>query len=385
MSAKLAVRGNYFFFFMAMGAALPYVTPYFKEVCGFSDRSLGWIAMVRPAVGLLAQPLWCYLADRSGRRSRITALLSLGSALLYPLILLSTSFVPILLTLVAWAFFYSPLMALGDSMAFGLLEGSGRSRYAGLRIYGTVGFMISVGVLGIVFDRTGLRWLFPAFSVAMIAAAASIVSVPATARLPSSDTRDALRVLYRNRNVLVFVGACLLAAMANNMGFIYLSVYAKHLGATNAQVGYLWVVSTGAELVMMFFIGRIVERLGVKRMVLLGVLGVLVRWEAAALADSWWQLLPLQMLHALTFCFLYIGAVTFMDMESPPSVRSSAQALYGTVVLQAGAIMAGAVGGELCQRSSYATVFTVCGALAAFSAVVLALFVRDPSKRPAGA
>jgi PPP family 3-phenylpropionic acid transporter len=384
MKIPTAIKGNYFFFFFAMATFFPYLAPYFKELCDMSDRQVGILFMIRPAVALCAQPVLCYYADTSGKRPQITSLLAIGAGVSFLMLSFTRLFWPMLIILILWAFFYSPIIPLSDSITFSFLGRKDRRKYTQLRIYGTVGFMVSAPLLGWLFDHSGLQWQFPIFCCMMIASSLYIRNVPASSRIPSAYGVAGLKLLYTNRNIVVFVAAALIMAISNQMAFVFLSVHVKNIGATNTNLGLMWIIATAVETALMPFVGAIITRIGVRNMIVLGLLASCVRWTATAFITEWWQILPLQMLHGITFCFIYVGAVTFMDMESPESVRSSAQGFYATFVMNGGHIIAGPIGGDIAQRFGYTTLFCVCAGLSLVSSVIISLLVREPASEERG-
>jgi PPP family 3-phenylpropionic acid transporter len=171
----------------------------------------------------------------------------------------------------------------------------------------------------------------------------------------------------------------LISETANQMAYMFLSVYAKDLGANNSQVGWLWASATGAEMVTMFFMPKIIRRIGLKKILFFGTFFVLFRWAPFAFMDAWWQLLPFQLIHIITLTFVYVGAVIFMDMESSPKIRFSAQAFYSTFVLNGSNILGSYLGGEISQYFGYPALFLISGVMGLISSVIILLWVREPS------
>jgi len=263
MPSRRPIIGNYLFFCLAMGAATPYLAPYFKENLHVSNRMLGVLLMIRPAVALAAQPFWSYTTDVKGRRSRVAFFLACASALLFPLILISPALFWVAAFTVAWSFFYTPINSLSDALAFDYLGHHRRAHFSRLRVFASLGFLAGVAGFGYLYQSSGLSWLFPAFSAGMLASAVCLWRIPRVPHAPSPRTREAFQSLFRNRNVLFFLAAVLLTETANQMGYLFLSVYARDLGASHSQVGWLWAVATGAEMITMFFMPRLITRYGV--------------------------------------------------------------------------------------------------------------------------
>jgi PPP family 3-phenylpropionic acid transporter len=199
--------------------------------------------------------------------------------------------------------------------------------------------------------------------------------------VPAQRTARAFRSLFSNRNVIFFMAAVLLTEISNQMGYFYLSVYARSLGASYSQVGLLWAAATGAEMVTMLFMPRIIARFGVQKILFAGMAAVALRWGLFGVVHTWRQLIPVQLIQVLTIPFVYVGAVTFMDMESSADIRFTAQAFYSTVIICSGMIVGSLAGGEISQMAGYPVVYILSGILAVAACLIVSLFVKEPAAR----
>jgi predicted MFS family arabinose efflux permease len=380
LTYKSAIRNAYFFGIFALGASTPFLPVFLKERLGFDNRELALILMVRPAMALLGQPFWSWRADSTQSRTRLAAAASVLSALCFPLVLAGQRFTAVFLLMALSAFFIMPFNSMSDTITFDYLGASRRNHFGSFRIFASLGFFTAVILSGPLYDRFGLRWLFLLFSLGMLGSAGFIRKVPSR----RSETRQAgdwrpLVAFLRRRNVLFFILAILVSETANQMAYVFLSVYAKSLGANNAQTGWIWATATGMEMISMAFMPFIMRRLGLKNVLLLGTFFVLFRWMPFAFVHDWWMLLPFQCLHIITLTFVYVGAAIFMDAEASPAIRFSAQAFFSTFVLNGAALIGTLAGGLISQRFGYAPLFFVSGLLGIVAAAMLALFVRNPS------
>ncbi len=378
MSVRIAIKSHYFFFFFSTGIILPYLTPYYKEWVGASDEKIGFLLMIPPLMALVAQPFWSYLADLWGNRSRLAAFLTFCSALIFLVLGQIQSIMLLIVVLMVWAFFWTPVVSLVDSVTFHYLGPERRNEYSRLRLFGTLGFTVAAIGLGALFDRYGLSYLFPLFAISIIISGLFISRAPSTEKSSHTDTRRALGVFLRQRNLRWFVVTGLLVAVAQQMSLGFLSIYARDLGAQNTHLGWLWGVGTIAEAAMMPFVGRLIVRFGIKRLLFYGMVLSVIRWGGMALVPSWFALFPLQALHAFTYTFVFVSSVTFMDVTSPARIRSSAQALYGMLVLHGGWILAAPLSGQIAHHFGYRTLYGISAALVAIALVLLMLRVNEP-------
>src|ERR671925_313778 len=103
MRDSVALTLFWFVYMGSVGIVLPYYSLYLKENAGLTGTELGWVLAILPLVSIIAQPFWGQVADRTGARSRIVALLSIGSAICYLAIGAASDFWSILLATAALA------------------------------------------------------------------------------------------------------------------------------------------------------------------------------------------------------------------------------------------------------------------------------------------
>ena len=70
----------WFLYFCGLGVFYPYFTLYLYENAGLSGSQVGIVLATLPLVGIVAQPFWGYVADRTGARSAVLILLTAAAA-----------------------------------------------------------------------------------------------------------------------------------------------------------------------------------------------------------------------------------------------------------------------------------------------------------------
>src|SRR5690349_24975547 len=93
----------WFVYFGSLGIFFPYFSLYLRENAGLTGTEVGVILAISPLVGMVAQPFWGQLADRTGKRGRLLVLLTLGTAAEYYVVWIATVFWAIVIALVSLA------------------------------------------------------------------------------------------------------------------------------------------------------------------------------------------------------------------------------------------------------------------------------------------
>jgi len=377
-----SIRLNYLFYAFACGATFPYLAPFFKEVVGVSDRYLGLIMMIRPTMALIGQPIWSHVSDRSGRRSHLGAGLVLAASLLCPLLLFMNTLLWVCLLFALWSFFTAPLFTLSDSITFDYLGPKRRDTVGTFRVFASFGFILAVTFVGAIYDKMGLQNQFAVFAVFGFFTFLCLWPIPPVPRTSSQENKTAIKTLLQKRNVFIFLCSVFLIEITNAMALTYLSVYGKLLGANNMQVGWIWAIGTCAEVVTMLLFSKVFKRLGIKKILLVGYMAIILRWGLSALVTTWWQLLPIQMLHAFTLTYVYLGSVMFMDTEGSHHIRTTAQSFYTMVIINSAFLFGCPLGGYIGDRFGYANMFYTCCAMGVAGLLLLVFFVKPPSPEP---
>ncbi|MCJ7813071.1 MFS transporter [bacterium] len=377
---KQAIRVNYFFLAFSLGTFNPYIALFFKDTLGISNIQLGILLLVRPVVALISQVFWGTIIDGHGHRGRWAAILSICAGCVTPLFLLGHSITSLGILFAIWSFFHSPLLSLSDAVAFDYLGHHRRMHLAFLRIFASMGWIIAVLSIGIIYDFWSLKAMFVIFPFGILISALATSRIPREISVGVQKSWQVVHQLMMKRNVLFFLVAVILFETANQMSYQFLSVYGRFLGANNIQIGSIWAVATLSELITMLAFVKVAQKIGIKKILAIGMVVTVFRWTPLAFVNAWWQVIPFQILHAFTLTFGYLGAALFMDLESPAHIRFTAQAFYGMFVVNIGVIFGSFLGGLLSDHWGYGALYGTAGAIAAVASCVLICCVHEPGK-----
>ncbi|MCO5121139.1 MAG: MFS transporter [Burkholderiaceae bacterium] len=380
--AERQLRALYFCYFGYVGTLSPYLSLYF-EAGGYSVAQIGLLLAVPQALRIFAPPVWGLLADRGGRAGR---LLVTGA-------LLTTLFVALLpwataqgqattLALLALLFFASAgIGPIAESSALALAGGDA-GRYGAMRLWGSVGFVVTVVLVGPALDLTGVRAL-PWFLAAIAAGIALVgLRLATPAGPPRTVPAVRLRARLRERPVAAFFAANFLMLFAHAALYVLFSLYLQRHGYSRSAIGLFWAVSVIAEIALFRWQAVLFDRFSAAGLFAFSIGVAALRFAIVGVSSGGLVLLLLtQLLHAITFGLHHSASMALLHRWFEPAQQARAQALFVTIGYGCGGTLGGLAMSSVWENVSPEAAFTGAS-LAAAAGCLIALACRGPAGRP---
>lgn len=137
----------WFTYFGSLGIFYPYFTLYLRENAGLTGTQVGFVLAISPLIGMISQPFWGQVADRTGARTRVLAFLTLGTAMGYLGLGYADTFWSIVIATSGLAIAGTAVFPLMISVSLAILRDAGRHAFGRVRAWGSVGYFILVLVL----------------------------------------------------------------------------------------------------------------------------------------------------------------------------------------------------------------------------------------------
>lgn len=334
----------YFFYFAFVGAFAPYFTLYLQDV-GLSAWEIGVLMSVPQLMRLLAPNLWGWLADRLGRRAPIVRIAALFSAVGFTGFFLTRDYLPMLAAMALVWFFWSAALPLVEAMTLDRLAGQ-TERYGRIRLWGSIGFIVSVLGIGALLDQLPivvLLWACLAILASVLASALSLEDK----KLGAGGAAAAVGAQLRQPAVIALLAACFFMSVAHGPLYVFYSIHLVDHGYDKTAVGLLWSLGVLAEIGVFMVMPRLMHRVSLRGILLasyaLAVLRfLLIGWAA----DSVLLLLFAQLLHGATFGAHHAAAMAVLTRWFQPAQQARIQGVYGSLSFGAGGMLGGLISGQ---------------------------------------
>jgi PPP family 3-phenylpropionic acid transporter len=359
----------WFTYFAAIGMFNPYAPLWFKDL-GFSTLAIGAISSLQSWTRILAPYAWGWLGDHSGQRARLIRLAAGGallaaSGLLFARGYSAVAFCTVLLFLANGG--VVPLSEATLAAHLNTAQGLDTARYGRVRMWGSVGFIVTVVLAGGLLQVFGIG-LFPALVVGMFA-----LLWAATLRLPAAQDdvsgraqAPSIAAVLRRPAVAWFFASVFFTVLAHTALYAFFSLYLDSLGYAKTAVGGLWAVSVIVEIAFFWFQGRFFDRVSPLRWLQWAAALSVLRFAAiAAFGDVPAVLVAAQGLHAVTFAAQHAACIVLISRHFPGPLRGRGQALYTVLGYGLSGLLGGIGGGWLSARSGFPAVFWAASGAAA--------------------
>ena len=238
------------------------------------------------------------------------------------------------------AFFWHAVLPQFEVITFAHLRQQ-PERYSQIRLWGSIGFILAVVILGRLFEWLDLD-IYPA-AVLVIMAGIVLCSLWVPGAQPSNQGRNALVGGFiqqlRSPGVLAFYACVALMQMSHGPYYTFLTLHLEDLGYSRGVIGLLWALGVVAEVLMFLAMRRILLTFSVRRVLMISFVLAALRWlMLGSFAEFLWVLLLAQLLHAATFGSFHACAMAFVQRSFGPGQQGQGQALYATVAGIGGAI-----------------------------------------------
>ncbi|WP_018877989.1 MFS transporter [Thioalkalivibrio sp. ALE28] len=359
------LSGVYFFYFASLGAFMPFWGPYLSEE-GFSGAQIGELMAIVLATKIIAPNVWGWLADRAGAHMPIARWGALAGAVAFTGVLLYTGYWWLAVVMAAYSFFWNAILPQFEATTMRSL-GQDAHRYALVRLWGSVGFIVAVALLGWAFDHIDVAWL-PWIVLAIliaVVAAAQFVREPARNHEEDNNAPPLLTVLRRPEVIALFV-ACFFMQASHGPYYAFFTLYLEQAGFSRAVAGQLWALGVAAEVVLFLLMPRLILRFGAWLLVSAALVLTTLRWGLlAAVPDSLPMLMFIQVLHAASYGVYHAAAISLIHYFFPGRLQGRGQALYSSLAFGLGGAMGSLVAGYLWDGISPASVYVFAAFLAA--------------------
>ncbi|MCO6146534.1 nucleoside permease [Flavobacterium sp. NRK1] len=363
MGIKLRLTAMNFLQFFIWGAWLISLGSYMGAELGFSGLQIGSIYTTMGIASLFMPGIMGIVADRWLNAEKVLGLCHITSAVFLFYASSLHEFSSFYWAMLLHSFFYMPTIALNNAVSYAVLEKNDMnivSSFPPIRVWGTVGFILAMWIVDFLgWTQSSLQLYISAGAGVMLGL--YVFTLPKIPTSSGTDKKsissvlglDAFVLLKNRRMAVFFLFAMLLGAalqITNAFGGPFLNDFKTSYPDSFAvkHPNLLLSVSQISETLFILSIPFFLSRFGIRKIMLFSMLAWSLRFGFFGFGnpgDRLWMLIFSMIIYGMAFDFFNISGSLFVEKESSPSIRSSAQGLFMIMCNGAGAFIGGLASG----------------------------------------
>lgn len=344
----------------------------FLAGAGFADKiglfyaTQGFVSLFMPAIIGIVADRWVPAQKMLGLCHLLAAVFIAGAA--YIGSQANINFASLFTCYTLSVAFYMPTLALSNSVAYTALRKENLDTikvFPPIRVFGTVGFLCAMWTTNFAhFAGSYVQWYFSAVLGVILGFYSFTLTDCPTNSADAKSLVDALGLkafaLFKEKKMAVFFIFSMLLGMSLQVtngfattfinGFNELAGYTGSWGANNATA--LVSLSQISETLCILLIPFCLKRFGIKKVMLISMFAWVLRFGFFGVGNpatftGGVFLVASMIVYGVAFDFFNVSGSLYVDQETDPSIRSSAQGLFMLMTNGFGAAIGSLAAGKI--------------------------------------
>jgi len=371
MNTKLRLTVLSFLQFFIWGSWLITIGAYWFQTKQWSGAQFGAIFSTMGIASIFMPSLMGIMADKYVNAEKLYGILHiLGGIVLLTVPLVdnpTTMFWVMLLNMI----FYMPTLSLSIAVSFSVLKTEGLDvvkDYPPIRVWGTIGFIVALWTVSLLGFEKSPNQFYVAAGAAILLGLYSFTLPKCPPQSANSSSQSLVEILglksfalLRDRKMATFFIFALLLGAALQLTNAYGDTFLHDFDKTPAYQDTLTVrhpaiimsISQISETLFILAIPFFLRRFGIKQVMLFSMVAWVLRFGLFAYGNpgpGLWMIILSCIVYGMAFDFFNISGSLFVETQTQPSIRASAQGLFMMMTNGFGAVLGSSLSGIIIQN-----------------------------------
>lgn len=379
------------------GAWLISLGAYLGGSLQFTGLQIGSFFATMGIASLFMPALMGVVADRWIPAQRLLGILHLLSAACMTFAATQTEYSLLYASVLLAVIFYMPTISMSNTVAYNALAKNGLDTikdFPPIRVWGTVGFicsMIAVDLLGFA-QSAGQLYFSAAIGVVLGCYSFTLPRCDVSKKAAGGGWIDALGLrafaLFKEKRMAIFfifsvflgVSLQITNAFANSYLTNYFGAMPEYTGTFGVDHANILIsLSQLSETLCILLIPFFLKRYGIKNVMLISMLAWVLRFALLGFGNPGagvWMLILSMIVYGVAFDFFNISGSLYVEKETTPAIRASAQGVFMMMTNGLGATLGSYAAGKVVDIYGWPHSWFIFAAYALVVAVLFAIVFR---------
>ena len=374
----LQLSSFYFFYFSCLGAFLPYWPLYLNDK-NFSAYEIGMITGVMIGTKIIAPNLWGWIADKTGLRHRVIQLGTFCSFVIFMFASTIENFASMLTLIFFFSFFWNASLPQFEAVTMNTL-GSSYNKYSQIRLWGSLGFIISVLSLSVITNKFSISvvplcicfYLFLTWLVTLF--------IKSPAAISKTHNNSLMSIVMKPAVVGILI-SCFLMQLSHGPFYAFFAIYLSENSYNTNLIGIIWSLGVIAEILIFMKISSWIPKYGLQNLFIISFIFAIARWLLISFfADNIILVVIATLFHAITYGMYHAVSISLIHEYFTGELQGRGQALYSSVSFGLGGSIGSFYSGYLWESAGGSTVFLYASLFAFLGFIVSLILVKSNNK-----
>lgn len=361
--------------FMAGGSFLSYIGLYYESI-NFDNTQIGIISSAGFLVGMLAQPMWGTLSDRSKNKTFILSIMMIVSALLiWPILISGRNYICVIISMAALSFFINSISPLGDSITLEIAKKE-NFKFSTVRTIGSAGFAISAAITGQIYAyKISLLFLI-CFILRLSAGIISFFISPVIGHKKVKERKDSFFDLFGDKKLNLYYVYIFILSVTFGFYSTFHAIYSKNIGIGTDIIGFGVMIGSFSQFPFMISFNWFYSKLGINKILIIAGLAYALRWFLYSFCLTPVTVLFISCMHGLTVIPLYLCLAEYISINIHDRLKTRGHMMNYLVLSGPSAILGSSLGGLVSEIISLKFTFFICTFICLLNVIIFIIAVK---------
>ena len=365
----------YFFYFSALGAFLPF-WPLYLNYKSFTPYEIGVITGTMIGTKIIAPNVWGWIADKTGLRHRVIQLGALSCFIIFTFASSMESFSGMVTLIFLFSFFWNASLPQFEAVTMTSL-GSSYNNYSQIRLWGSLGFILSVFSLSFLTQNYGIEVVPTCILSFLFLTFITTLFVKNTNANQKKHNNSLLSIALKPAVIGILL-SCFLMQVSHGPFYAFFAIYLTENSYSTNSIGFIWSLGVIAEILIFIKISSWIPKYGLQNLFIVSFLFASSRWILISFFPESVIIVTLATLfHAITYGMYHAVSISLIHEYFTEELQGRGQALYSSISFGLGGSIGSIYSGYFWESLGGSTVYLYASLFAFLGLIVSLILVKS--------